>query len=49
MVEKVSEYYNYTGEIPQAEEYFIKLFKKNHHQKIHREAIEFSYKNSHYK
>jgi hypothetical protein len=48
-VEKLSEYYNYTGEIPKAENYFTQLLKKVKHKKIHKEAILFSYKNSHYK
>ncbi|NEW60291.1 tetratricopeptide repeat protein [Sulfurovum sp. bin170] len=49
MVEKVSEYYNYIGEIPQAEKYFLELFREDNHQNIHRETISFSYKNSHFR
>ncbi len=48
-VNKLSEYYEYTGEINQAEIYFTALLKKVHNKKIHKEAILFSYKNSHYK
>ncbi|HIO95432.1 MAG TPA: tetratricopeptide repeat protein, partial [Campylobacterales bacterium] len=48
MVKKIAEYYNYTGEIPKAETYFLKQLKKRPNQAIHKEAILFSYKNSHY-
>ena len=47
-VEKLSEYYDYTGEIPKAEKYFTTLLKRVKHKQIHKEAILFSYKNSHY-
>jgi len=48
-IEKLSEYYEYTGEIDKAEHYFTKLLKKVPNRQIHKEAILFSYKNSHYK
>jgi Tfp pilus assembly protein PilF len=48
-IKKLSEYYEYTGEINQAESYFTALLKKVQHKEIHKEAILFSYKNSHYK
>ena len=48
VVQKLSEYYDYTGEIPKAEEYFTDLLKKVSHKNIHKEAILFSYKNGHY-
>ena len=48
-MKKLSEYYEYTGEINQAESYFTSLLKKVQHKKIHKEAILFSYRNSHYK
>jgi hypothetical protein len=49
MVQKLSDYYDYTGEIPKAEHYFTNLLKKVSHKNIHKEAILFSYKNGHYK
>ena len=48
MVKKISEYYNYAGEIPKAETYFLKRLKTKPNRAIHKEAILFSYKNSHY-
>ena len=48
-IEKLSKYYDYTGEIPKAEAYFTKLLKKVKDRRVHKEAILFSYKNSHYK
>ncbi len=48
-IEKLAEYYEYTGEINQAESYFTALSKKVQHKEIDKEAILFSYKNSHYK
>jgi hypothetical protein len=49
MVEKVAEYYEYIGAIPEAEKYFGELLRKNKKQSIHKQAISFSYKNSHFK
>jgi hypothetical protein len=48
-IKKLSEYYEYTGEINKAETYFTELLKKVEQKEIHKEAILFSYKNSHYK
>ena len=48
-VPKLDEYYSYTGEIPKAEAYFTQLLQKVNQKEIHKEAILFSYRNSHYK
>ena len=48
-VPKLDEYYSYTGEIPRAEAYFTQLLKKVNRKEIHKEAILFTYRNSHYK
>ena len=48
-IKKLAEYYEYTGEILQAERYFTELLKKVEHKKIHKEAILFSYRAGHYK
>jgi len=48
-VTQLSEYYEYTGEIHQAESYFTALLKKVQNKKIHKEAILFSYRDGHYK
>ena len=48
VIAKLSKYYDYTGEIPEAENYFTTLLKKHQSREIHKKAIEFSYKNSHY-
>ena len=48
-IKKLAEYYEYTGEINKAESYFTSLLKKVDNREIHKEAILFSYKNSHYK
>ncbi len=48
-LDNLAKYYDYTGEINQAEEYFTTLFNKTHHKKAHYYAIDFSYKNSHFK
>ena len=48
-IKKLSKYYEYTGELDEAEAYFHTLMKKMPHKKIHKQAILFSYKNSHYK
>ncbi|SFV56724.1 Extracellular Matrix protein PelB [hydrothermal vent metagenome] len=48
-VKKLSEYFEYTGEINKAEIYFTNLLKKMPHKEIYKEAIRFSYDNSHYK
>ena len=47
-IKKLSKYYEYTGELNDAEEYFGSLMKKVKHKEIHKQAILFSYKNSHY-
>ena len=48
-VKKLSEYYEYTGEVDKAEEYFTSLMKRVDNREIEREAIVFCYENSHYK
>jgi len=48
-VEKLSKYYEYTGEIPKGEVYFTQLSQRVQHKQIAKEAILFSYKNNHYK
>ena len=48
-IKKLSEYYEYTGEINQAEIFFTALLKKIEHKEIRKEAILFSYRNSHYR
>jgi hypothetical protein len=50
MVKKVAEYFNYIGAVTQGEQYFLKFFSQNpNKQEIHKEAIKFSYANSHFK
>ena len=49
VIKKVAEYYEYTGEIDKGESYFTALFQKVKRQDIHKQAILFSFKNSHYK
>ena len=46
-VEKLSEYFDYTGEIDKAESYFTKRLKKD--KEIHAQAVRFSFDNSHFK
>ena len=48
-IKKLVKYYEYTGEIDDAEAYFHTLMKKVPHKNIHKQAILFSYKNGHYK
>jgi len=48
-VEKLAEYYEYTGELGSAENFFTSLLKKVKNRAVHKEAILFSFKNSHYK
>ena len=48
-VKKVVEYYKYTGEIPQAEEYFEKLLEKHHNRSISKATALFSFYGGHYK
>ena len=48
-IKKLAKYYEYTGEIDDAEIYFNSLMKKMPHKNIHKQAILFSYKNGHYK
>ncbi len=48
MVEKLAEYFEYTGEIPKGEAYFAQQLAKKPQQAIHREAILFAYMNNHY-
>ena len=47
-IEKLSEYYNYTGELDEAENYFNKLLKTVKSSKIHAAAIHFTLDNSHF-
>lgn len=47
-VDKLAEYYDYTGEIPKAESYFLNLYQHVQNEPIQRQAILFSYKNSHF-
>ena len=48
MVDKVAEYYDYIGEVSDAEEYFGKLLRQHKEQNIYKQAISFAYKNSHF-
>jgi len=48
-VEKLSEYYIYTGKIAEAEVFFTTILNGGKNRKIEKEAILFSYRNSHYK
>ena len=47
-IEKLAEYYDYTGEIPKGESYFLNLYQHIQNEPIQRQAILFSYKNSHF-
>ncbi len=47
-IDDLANYYDYTGEINQAEAYFTQLAKEHQNQKILYYAIEFSQKNSHF-
>jgi len=48
MITKVAEYYDYIGDVPNGERYFLDIFKKDRDQEVHKQAILFSYKNSHF-
>ncbi|MBU1668894.1 tetratricopeptide repeat protein [bacterium] len=47
-VEKLAEYFEYIGEIPKAETYFLNLYQRIQNEPIQKQAILFSYKNSHF-
>ncbi|CAA6823852.1 MAG: Extracellular Matrix protein PelB, partial [uncultured Sulfurovum sp.] len=47
-LDNLADYYDYTGEVAQAERYFTQVHTKNKHKKATYYAIEFSYKNSHF-
>ncbi len=49
MVEKVAEYYDYIGAVSEAEKFFLELFKRDKKESIHKQAISFAFKNSHFK
>jgi hypothetical protein len=48
LLDELTAYYHYTGEISQGEEHFTKLLQKSKTKKIYHHAIEFAYHNSHY-
>ena len=48
-IENVVKYYEYTAKTAEAERYFTSLLKKHNKKNILKEAINFSYKNNHYK
>lgn len=48
-LENMARYYDYTGEINKAEDYFTKISKNTKHKKASYYAVIFSYKNSHFK
>ena len=48
-VEKLSEYFNYTGELDKAESYFTQLLQKVNNKEVHEQAVRFSFDNSHFK
>ena len=47
-VEKLSIYYNYTGELKEAENYFNGLLKKVKNREVHAAAVSFTLDNSHF-
>ena len=47
-IEKLAEYFEYIGEIPKGEKYFLNLYQRIQNEPIQRQAILFSYKNSHF-
>jgi len=47
-VEKLAEYFEYIGEIPEGESYFLSLYQRIQNKPIEKQAILFSYKNSHF-
>lgn len=49
MVTKLADYFEYTGEIDKAEEYFTHLHHVHSNKKIDYYAIDFAYKNEHFK
>ncbi|HHC11306.1 MAG TPA: tetratricopeptide repeat protein, partial [Campylobacterales bacterium] len=48
-IDKVAEYFDYTAQTSQGEEYFLKLLKNHKNREILKQAISFSYKNNSYK
>jgi len=48
-VEKLSRYFDYTGEIDKAEEYFSRLLKKVKNKEVYGANIRFTFDNSHFK
>lgn len=48
-VDNLAKYYEHTGEINQAEQYFTQLYQETKQKKVLYYAIAFSYKNSHFK
>ena len=48
-IDKLSDYFNYTGELDEAENYFTKLLKKVHDKELYAQAVRFSFENSHFK
>ena len=47
-VDNLAEYFEYIGEIPEGESYFLELYQRVQNEPIQRQAILFSYKNSHF-
>ena len=48
LLPQLVEYFNYTGEVAQAEAYFTKLLKHTKNKELHKQTIIFSYHNSNY-
>jgi tetratricopeptide (TPR) repeat protein len=48
-IKKLADYYEYTGEIVEAERFFTNLLKKAKNREVYRETILACYRNSHYK
>ena len=48
-VKELSKYFDFTGEIDKAEEYFTTLLKKVKNQEVYSATIDFSFNNSHFK